>query len=105
MPLKDYGVLVARAVDQRREGGGDSPHFQIHVIDDDGVHYRIAVNVKSQQSPSELRYLVDDQFAHPVLGQLRAPGWNSMPRPSRRLEPRLHPRQPLRPPPDAPAAP
>jgi uncharacterized protein YukJ len=79
MPLKDYGVLVARAVDQHREGAGDSPHFQIHVVDDAGIDFRIAVNVMSQQSPSELLYLVDDQFAHPILGLLPPSGWTSLP--------------------------
>jgi uncharacterized protein YukJ len=66
MPLSSYGVLSARAVDSRREGSGDTPHYQIHVVDDEGTEYRIAVNVQSQQSPSELLYLVDDHFAHPV---------------------------------------
>ena len=66
MPLSAYGVLPARAVDSRREGSGDTPHYQIHVVDDDGTDYRIAVNVRSQQSPSELLYLVDDDFSHPV---------------------------------------
>lgn len=66
MPLSAYGVLPARAVDCRREGSGDAPHYQIHVVDDDGTDYRIAVNVQSQLSPSELLYLVDDNFTHPV---------------------------------------
>ena len=98
MPLRDYGVLVARAVDQRREGGGDSPHFQIHVVDDAGVDYRIAVNVQSQQSPSELLYLADDDFAHPILATAaRRGGWTPLPGRPGGAEPRLHPRQPLRP--------
>ena len=79
MSLTDYGVLVARAVDHRREAGADSPHFQIHVVDAAGGHYRVAVNVKSQQSPSELLYLVDDHFVHPVLGLLPGSGWTSLP--------------------------
>ena len=66
MPLSAYGVLSARAVASRREGSSDAPHYQIHVVDDDGTDYRIAVNVKSQLSPSELLYLVDDDFSHPV---------------------------------------
>src|SRR6476661_4594583 len=44
MPLKNYGVLAAR-----------------------GVDYRVAVNVLSQQSPSELLYTADEAFDHPVL--------------------------------------
>ena len=64
MPLNKYGVLVGRAVDSRREGGTDSPHYQVR-IDAGGTSYRIAVNVLSQESPSELLYLADDDFRHP----------------------------------------
>ncbi|MEU1818929.1 DUF2278 family protein [Streptomyces roseifaciens] len=81
MPLKTYGVLVARAVDTRREGAADTPHYQIHLIDDHGTHYRIAVNVESQEQPSELLYLVHEDFRHPVTDRLTglAGGWNALP--------------------------
>ncbi len=81
MPLNAYGVLVARAVDCRREGSHDTPHYQIHAVDDDGTDYRIAVNVLSQQAPSELLYLVDDNLSHPVtatVGEMSA-GWHPLP--------------------------
>src|SRR4030095_10576250 len=35
-----------------------------------GTHYRLAVNVKSQASPSELMFLVDDNFQHPITAHL-----------------------------------
>ncbi|MGQ4388361.1 DUF2278 family protein [Streptomyces sp. SAS_270] len=81
MPLKAYGVLITRAVDTRREGSADTPHYQIHLTDDQGVHYRAAVNVQSQERPSELLYLVDDDFRHPVTAALEglASGWNGLP--------------------------
>ena len=81
MPLDAYGVLVARAVDSRREGSRDTPHYQIHAIDDDGTHYRIAVNVLSKQAPSELLYLVDDNLSHPVTAAAEAlgSGWQRLP--------------------------
>src|SRR5215218_10592744 len=81
MPLDRYGVLIARALERRREGSSDSPHFQIHVVDGDGEHSRIAVNVQSQQSPSELLYLLDDDLHHPVTAELSAlpPGWHELP--------------------------
>ena len=50
MPLQNYGVLVGQVLDQRAEGGADSPHFQIRV-DGAGTDFRVAVNVLSQQSP------------------------------------------------------
>ncbi len=80
MPLHAYGVLVGRATDSRREGGTDSPHHQIR-IEAGGTSYRIAVNVLSQQAPSELLYLVDDDLRHPVTAALEplAPGWHELP--------------------------
>ncbi|MDX2696609.1 DUF2278 family protein, partial [Streptomyces ipomoeae] len=81
MPLKAYGVLIARVVDTRREGADDTPHYQIHVADDHGTQYRVAVNVKSQESPSELMYLVEEDFRHPVTARLAGlvSGWNTLP--------------------------
>ncbi len=68
MPLKKYGVLKGRPIN-RRLGAGSSPHYQIHIVDDDD-DYRIAVNVKSKQSPSELLYYIDEAFGHPILDDL-----------------------------------
>ncbi|MEU6067783.1 MULTISPECIES: DUF2278 family protein [Streptomyces] len=81
MPLKAYGVLITRAVDTRREGAADTPHYQIHLTDDTGTHYRAAVNVLSQQRPSELLYLIDEDFQHPVTARLAGlpSGWNALP--------------------------
>jgi uncharacterized protein YukJ len=81
MALSSYGVLSGRVVATRREGGTDTPHYQVHLVDNAGTAYRIAVNVQSQQSPSELLYLVDAAFAHPVTASLPAPGsgWTALP--------------------------
>ncbi|MGW7541657.1 DUF2278 family protein [Streptomyces sp. NPDC054770] len=81
MPLKTYGVLVGRAVDTRREGAADSPHYQIHLTDESGIHYRAAVNVLSQEKPAELLYLVDDDFRHPLTARLDGltGGWHTLP--------------------------
>jgi uncharacterized protein YukJ len=80
MPLDAYGVLIATPVERRRESSTDAPHFQIHAADEAGTHYRIAVNVQSQQSPSELLYLLDDDFRHPVTAALAGlgPGWHAL---------------------------
>lgn len=69
MPLTGYGALVGAAVGRRREGGTDSPHYQIQVRAG-GVDFRVAVNVLSQQAPSELLFLAVDAFDHPVLATL-----------------------------------
>ena len=66
MPLARYGVLAGRVVDRRAEGGTDTPHYQIHVRGGD-VDFRVAVNVLSKQHPSELLYLAEEAFTHPVV--------------------------------------
>jgi uncharacterized protein YukJ len=80
MPLRSYGVLSGRVVDTRREGAIDTPHYQIHLADDAGTNYRAAVNVLSQQSPSELLFLVAEDFRHPLTAELpaTASGWTPL---------------------------
>jgi len=79
VPLKGYGVLRGKAIERRREGSSDTPHFQIRAVD--GVDFRIAVNVKSQSAPSDLLYLLEDDFRHPITTGLEAvaPGWHALP--------------------------
>jgi uncharacterized protein YukJ len=69
MPLAKYGVLKGKAVGAKREDGDSTPHYQVHITSN-SQHYRIAVNVKSQASPSELLFLVDDSFQHPLTNGL-----------------------------------
>jgi hypothetical protein len=80
MPLARYGVLAGRVVDRRAEGGTDTPHYQIQV-DGGGVDFRVAVNVLSKQHPSELLYLADESFQHPVVQELatRPDGFTPLP--------------------------
>ncbi len=70
MSLKNYGVLVGRPIGHRI-GAGATPHYQIHLVDET-TDYRIAINVKSKLSPSELQYLIDDDFHHPIVAQMSA---------------------------------
>lgn len=63
MPI-DYGVLKCRAID-RRLGTKENPHFQIHGIAGQ-KNFRIAINVKSKMSPSELLYYTTEDFRHEV---------------------------------------
>jgi uncharacterized protein YukJ len=64
VPLRAYGVLKGKAIEVRL-GAGQSPHYQVRIIDDT-TDYRIAVNVKSQLAPSEVEYIVIENFQHPV---------------------------------------
>ncbi len=78
MPLHDYGVLKGRPINKRL-GAGQSPHYQVHIIDDT-TDYRIAVNVKSKLSPSELLFIVDEHFEHPITQGLQdfEPGFTTI---------------------------
>lgn len=69
MPLHGYGVLACEVVGRRAETRGDSPHYEIHARAG-AADFRVAVNVKSRESPSELLYVVDDDFRHPVVAGL-----------------------------------
>jgi len=64
MPLKKYGVLKGKAMNSRM-GAGRSPHYQVHLVSGES-EFRVAINVKSQLHPSELLYLVDENFHHPL---------------------------------------
>jgi uncharacterized protein YukJ len=68
MPLDNYGILKGRPV-QRRLARVANAHYQVHVVDKD-TDYRIAVNVRSKLSPSELEYLVAENFQHPITKDL-----------------------------------
>ena len=69
MPISEYGVLRGKAIAAKREEGAQTPHYQVHIVAG-GRHFRIAVNVKSQSSPSDLLFLVKDRFLHPVTTNL-----------------------------------
>ena len=71
MGLERYGVLRGRVVASRREDDRDSPHYQVQVSAT-GTDYRIAVNVLSQLRPSELLFLIDENFRHPLTQKLDA---------------------------------
>jgi uncharacterized protein YukJ len=65
MPLDAYGVPRGRPIN-RQLAYGAKPHYQIGIVDDT-AHFRIAANVTSQLAPSELQFLVDSRFDHPLL--------------------------------------
>jgi uncharacterized protein YukJ len=72
MPLHSYGVLKGKAIEVRL-GAGQSPHYQVRLVDDT-TDYRIAVNVKSQMSPSELEFIVLERYQHPITGLVEGLG-------------------------------
>lgn len=68
MPLKKYGVLKGRPV--KMKNSPDGAHLEIQ-IKADGKDYRIALNVRSQAVPPELRYLIHKDFLHPFVNPLQ----------------------------------
>ena len=72
MPLHSYGVLKGKAIEVRL-GAGQSPHYQVRLVDDT-TDYRIAINVKSQMSPSELEFIVLERYEHPITGLVEGLG-------------------------------
>ncbi|PRQ03097.1 YukJ family protein [Enhygromyxa salina] len=70
MPLQRYGVLKARPI-ASRQGRGRTPHYHVHAVDH-GEDYRVSISVRSSAGPSQLLYLIDDRFEHPLLERLRA---------------------------------
>lgn len=72
MPLKNYGVLKGRPIGRRLATHANA-HYQVQIIDNT-TDYRIAVNVQSKISPSELEYVIDDRFAHPLTDR-----WTALP--------------------------
>jgi uncharacterized protein YukJ len=63
MPIPDYGVLKAHPTESIK-GTPQSHHYQIHVIDQQSINYRIAVNVLSDVTPYNLLYHVDEDFTY-----------------------------------------
>jgi len=72
MPLHSYGVLKGKAIEVRL-GAGQSPHYQVRLVDDT-TDYRIAINVKSQLSPSDLEFIVLERYEHPITGLVEGLG-------------------------------
>jgi uncharacterized protein YukJ len=68
MPLKNYGVLKGRPIEVRL-GTSQNAHYQVHLIDE-SLDYRIAVNVASALAPSEVEYVVIDDFRHPITDKI-----------------------------------
>ena len=53
-----------------RLGTSQNAHYQVHLVDDTD-DYRIAINVASQLFPSEVEYVVIDEFDHPVVSRVK----------------------------------
>ncbi|MBD0384106.1 DUF2278 family protein [Paenibacillus sp. WST5] len=70
MPIHPYGLLKCKILD-RRLGTNENAHYQVHASANN-EHFRIAINVKSQLSPSELLYCTIENFQHVTTAELPA---------------------------------
>lgn len=72
MPLKPYGVLKGTIIQgtPAPPSGNRTAHYQA-VVQAAGRDYTAAINVLSRQKPSELLYLVGDQFRAEQLTHLQ----------------------------------
>jgi uncharacterized protein YukJ len=62
MPLQRYGVLKGQIITGTLAPPRDNtPHYHA-VVKADGKNYKMVINVKSQMEPSELLYLVSEDF-------------------------------------------
>jgi uncharacterized protein YukJ len=79
MALARYGVLKAAVLD-RQPATSASPHYQL-LCSVGGARWRIAVNARSKQAPSEVAYAVISPFAHPIvtMAEALADGWRELP--------------------------
>ncbi|MDH4229368.1 MAG: DUF2278 family protein [Nitrospirota bacterium] len=72
MPLENYGALRGTITGHKRARGHHG-HYQIHISagpERAREHFRVALNVRSRRPPSELLFLLDDNFDHPLLDHL-----------------------------------
>jgi uncharacterized protein YukJ len=83
VPLRRYGVLKGRVTAVATEFAADGPHYDVR-IETPEASFRIAVNVQARQPPSDLLYLIDDDFRHPITERLvsLAPGFREINRPA-----------------------
>ncbi|MBV8694590.1 MAG: YukJ family protein [Chloroflexi bacterium] len=77
MPINNYSVLKYRATDHFF-GPSANYHYQILALADQ-VQYRIAVDVQSQEYPSELLYFVDTNYQNPITDGLAQLAWGVTP--------------------------
>jgi uncharacterized protein YukJ len=74
MPIPQYstlkGSLLLGVPFYRNRGYKGDPHYNL-IVEASGVRYRVAINTMSQDN-SEIAFLLDNYFQHPVVDQLRA---------------------------------
>jgi len=72
MPIASYGVLKGKVLNKSKGKASDkTPHYEIHVKASK-KNFRVAVNVQSKESPSEVLFFVDENFEPPHADELKS---------------------------------
>lgn len=79
--MKNYGVLIGKAVKYQRDNDED-PHSEL-LMKVNGESFRIAINVRSSRGPVEKRlieFLILNDLNHPIVDRARElkQGWNDL---------------------------
>ena len=86
MALSNYSVFRGTVDSFHPERDDDeSPHFQLY-LRAGSTTVRCAVNVKSKVHPSQVAFLIDRRFTHPLTADIQsaAPGYTALPSSGRR---------------------
>lgn len=68
--LNSYGMLKCKVIDYTEERESEkTPHFQIHAQANND-HYKLSINVKSAENPSQLRFYLNKNFIHPIISKI-----------------------------------
>ena len=68
MALENYGIFRGWVV-ECQSAAGERPHYHI-LVRDKKQYFRVTVAVASYTYPSELIYLTDEDYSHPLLDKL-----------------------------------
>ncbi|HEU0055268.1 MAG TPA: YukJ family protein, partial [Longimicrobium sp.] len=69
MPVPNYGVVKGHVTSARPERDLNKPHYQVR-LKAAGKSFQIPINVRSSEGAPELRFLIDEDFRHPLTASL-----------------------------------
>ena len=69
MPLQHYGVLRGTIVRGRAARRANLPHYQL-LVQAGATPFRVAVNIRGRDRPSDLLFAMIDHYQHPITGAL-----------------------------------
>ncbi|MBC7958245.1 MAG: YukJ family protein [Vallitaleaceae bacterium] len=80
MGLQTYGLLKGKVINKQEDRANYQPHYNVHVQAGMG-QYRISINIKSNNHPSELLFYANEDFRHPMTTKLKEYGFGFFQKP------------------------